>query len=491
MGYLTNDPQRRWPSTGIPYEIDDATVPKGSAFRQIVENAIKAWNATSPLVLVPRTSEADFAVYKRSEPGRGCRSAVGRVGGPQEILCDLDWSEAQSALIHETAHAAGFLHEHQRPDRYLFVAANPPTTVSAHYDNNVAIIEGGLPVGAYDCGSLMHYGTQDPHLSLKSGGCVKVGNSTLSSTDITALQVLMGAKYQIMWKGSWANIWTHFVPYSSYLLSEQHFLAYSASTGEVHFDRLGTDGNGFTIIGTTTWKKGLTHIRYCTVDLLPFLLKYSQQTGTVEISKIRPSGESVDSIWAGNWAPGWTHVVSIGAGGPLNNHLLVYNAETGAVRIDRINSGGIGTTNVWESTWGTGWTHIMPFRVGYSEWRLMVYNATIGLVHFEALSEPTQGPKHLFKHNWSEGWTHFVPYPTLLADFEDPARFIAYNQTSGEVHFDGVSSTNKWEVYAKSMWAKGWSALLPLFLRPPPHAGSQGLLAYRAQTGEVHFDRLL
>ena len=491
MGYLTSDPQRRWPNTGIPYEIDDTTVPAESYYRQVVETAIKAWNSKSPLQLVPRAGQADFAIYKRSAPGGGCKSAVGRIGGPQDILCDLDWNEAPAALLHETAHAAGFLHEHQRPDRYLFVDAHPPAGPNPHYDHNVAIIGDGLPVGTYDCGSLMHYGMQDAFLSFKPGGCQAVGSSTLSSTDITALQVLIGAKYQILWKGLWANSWTHVVPYSTYPLSEQHFLAYSASTGQVHFDRLGRDGQGFSILGQANWEPGLSHIGHLSVGLQQYLLKYSQQAGSVQIGRVRLSGEAADTVWQGSWAKGWSQVVPLGIGGPETDHLLVYNTVTGSVRIDRINSGGVGTTNVWKGTWGKGWTNIMPFRVGYSDWRILVYNADSGLVHFDALTVPSAGPQHLFKQSWGKGWTHFVPYPTLFADVEDPARFIAYNRNTGEAHFDSVSSSNEWEISAMTTWAKGWSTLAPVFLRPLPHRGNRGLLAYRGQTGEVHFDRLL
>ena len=39
---------------------------------------------------------------------------------------------------------------------------------------------------------------------------------------------------------------------------EQRYIAYKASSGEVHYDRVGT--NGPTKLATKTWSKGWTHL---------------------------------------------------------------------------------------------------------------------------------------------------------------------------------------------------------------------------------------
>src|SRR5829696_6399579 len=60
-------------------------------------------------------------------------------------------------IMHEIGHALGLLHEHQRPDRNNFVAINLANAL-ADKASEFAIDNSGLPVGAYDCGSIMHYG---------------------------------------------------------------------------------------------------------------------------------------------------------------------------------------------------------------------------------------------------------------------------------------------------------------------------------------------
>jgi hypothetical protein len=61
------------------------------------------------------------------------------------------------SIMHEIGHCFGLLHEHQRPDRDLFIAVNPANIQPAKLDQ-FDIIATGLMFGPYNCESIMHYG---------------------------------------------------------------------------------------------------------------------------------------------------------------------------------------------------------------------------------------------------------------------------------------------------------------------------------------------
>jgi hypothetical protein len=285
----------------------------------------------------------------------------------------------------------------------------------------------------------------------------------------------------------WGKDWSHLVPYN-FLSGPPYLIAYSAKTGEVHFDKLNEDGRGISILSKGKWSKW-THIDTFSIGSDRYLLVYNQFTGDVRFDRLSSDGNGSSNVWSGKWASGWSHVVPIGANSYNPDHLLVYNASTGTVRIDRFHNDGKGSKNLWQGKWATGWSHIMPYRVYGSSWRILVYNKTTGLAHFDHLDDVTTGTKTLFKEKWSPGWTHFMPYPSPLFDSWPTAKFIAYNSLSGIVHFDEVSDDG-FKVRVNSKWASGWYVLAPGFLTGI-NDGSEGFIAYNNTSGECHFDRLL
>ena len=194
MGHVMKDLSKRWPNARIPFEVDSALSPEAL---QILKDAIFFWNDTAGVLLTPHAGEPDFVFYTFDVPGVefGGHSDVGRVGGKQIIRMDFNWSEAVGALLHETGHAAGLMHEHQRPDRDQFVTAPAALDADSQIDTT------GVPIGAYDCRSIMHYyiSSSDPKLfRTKAPGCLYAFHGvTLSRGDIKALQSLY-------WGCTWA-----------------------------------------------------------------------------------------------------------------------------------------------------------------------------------------------------------------------------------------------------------------------------------------------
>jgi hypothetical protein len=141
-----------WPNATIPYEIDEADFPDTSTDREEIEAAIREWNDNTVIELVGRRHETDFVVFE--DTGTKCASPVGRVGGPQPVICDLEGGGGfdRASIMHEIGHAVGFDHEHQRPDRDDFVdVASDADAV------NCAELPGRGMLTDYDCQSIMHY----------------------------------------------------------------------------------------------------------------------------------------------------------------------------------------------------------------------------------------------------------------------------------------------------------------------------------------------
>jgi hypothetical protein len=62
MAFGTNG--QRWQNATIPFEIDAADFPVGSAGRAAIGQAITEWNDNTVIRLVPRSDEGDFIVFE-------------------------------------------------------------------------------------------------------------------------------------------------------------------------------------------------------------------------------------------------------------------------------------------------------------------------------------------------------------------------------------------------------------------------------------------
>ena len=82
---------------------------------------------------------------------------AGETGGVRVFNFALDWCWAQSALIHEVGHVLGLMHEHQRPDRDLYLevhAENAGAFGFAYEKLTLGPLDNN---GPYDFLSIMHY----------------------------------------------------------------------------------------------------------------------------------------------------------------------------------------------------------------------------------------------------------------------------------------------------------------------------------------------
>src|SRR5579884_4281104 len=169
-----------WPNGVIPYEIDPA-IPQS----QRVQDAIAIWNTRTPVHLTAHTTETTYLRFVRNTTLGACFTNLNVNGGLQMVQV-LDTCDTP-AIAHEIGHVAGLHHEQQRADRDYYVQLLPQWIEKVRLSELNLLPSSSVDTGAYDFGSLMHYGRyftlKDPrHATIETipPGIVIGAASTLS-----------------------------------------------------------------------------------------------------------------------------------------------------------------------------------------------------------------------------------------------------------------------------------------------------------------------
>ncbi len=159
-----------WPNAEVPYTIDTVNLP--AALVTDIRNAIKHWEALTPLRFKDRTNQKDYVYFTT---GDGCSSAIGRDGDRQEINLAANCGQA---VVHELGHAIGLFHEQSREDRneHVIIHSSNVTWGKGHnFDkySDLWFSYDGQDLGPYDFNSVMHYGSFAFSNDPRGGTCSK------------------------------------------------------------------------------------------------------------------------------------------------------------------------------------------------------------------------------------------------------------------------------------------------------------------------------
>jgi astacin len=184
---ITGD-QYRWPNALMPYEVDSGLPNKAR-----VTDAIAHWEASTNVRFVLRTpaNASQYPNYVRIFKGGGCWSYVGMRGGRQDL--SLADGCGFGAAVHEFGHAWGLWHEQSREDRDSFVTIQWANIKAGKDSNFNQHISDGDDIGAYDYGSIMHYGKYAfsknglPTIVSKQAGVTLGQRNGLSARDVAAV----------------------------------------------------------------------------------------------------------------------------------------------------------------------------------------------------------------------------------------------------------------------------------------------------------------
>lgn len=145
-----------WPEGRVPYVIDPSV---NDAQRYQIQRALDHIHGETPIRFVEWAGEPDYVRFISDGRPETCWSYLGKVGGAQDldVYCGAGGVPPVGTVVHELLHALGFLHEHSRADRDLYVDI-VWDNIQEEYRREFAKIGGkGKLHGEYDYDSVMHY----------------------------------------------------------------------------------------------------------------------------------------------------------------------------------------------------------------------------------------------------------------------------------------------------------------------------------------------
>lgn len=175
---------RPWPRGEVVYEVDPA-LPNQAR----VTDAIAHWQSRTGIRFKARTTEAGFV---RFTTGTGCLATIGYTGRPQVVRLADNCSTGST--IHEIGHTVGLWHEQSRSDRDSFITVHTENieTDKVYNFDKLSFVS----VGAYDFGSVMHYGSfafsanKKATITKNDGSVIDANRTALSSGDVAGVAAI-------------------------------------------------------------------------------------------------------------------------------------------------------------------------------------------------------------------------------------------------------------------------------------------------------------
>lgn len=184
LGHVITSAGELWKDGVLPFKADAGTA-------GVVAKAAAQLAASTNVRMRAHAGEKS---YLRFVTGNANHSAVGRQGGEQ--LVSLKAGASTGTALHEICHALGLWHEQCRPDRDEHITIVRENVLAGCMPQFAIQDTDAAMTGAYDYGSIMHYGPaefSDPAgaTTIKTKGGATIGQRKgLSAGDISALKSL-------------------------------------------------------------------------------------------------------------------------------------------------------------------------------------------------------------------------------------------------------------------------------------------------------------
>ncbi|MEO5714058.1 MAG: M12 family metallopeptidase [Luteolibacter sp.] len=136
-----------WPGGVIPYVFDNAL---SAGQKQTYLDGLREYEIAANIHFIPRTSQTQYILFKYAAGGPNL------VSGSNPVMVEINLL-TRGQICHETGHALGLAHEHQRTDRETYVNVLY-TNVTSGNNGAFDIDASGHTYGGYDFESVMHYG---------------------------------------------------------------------------------------------------------------------------------------------------------------------------------------------------------------------------------------------------------------------------------------------------------------------------------------------
>jgi len=111
-----------WTNGVVPYVFGPTIHPSN---QELMKEAMAVLEGIADIDFVPRTGQSEYIeILPNLNSTTVSSSALGMIGGTQQLFVGgAHWTQ-KFVLVHELFHAMGFIHEHRRPDRNTYVTIN-------------------------------------------------------------------------------------------------------------------------------------------------------------------------------------------------------------------------------------------------------------------------------------------------------------------------------------------------------------------------------
>ncbi len=452
-----------WEDGVIPYKVSD-NMPQ--PFKDLIARAVNHINTHTNLCMrVWTRSQSNYIEFipVKNKPYSGS-SPLGKTGGRQAVELDIfdttfNTIASFRTVVHESMHAAGFIHEQSRSDRDDFVEILPDNIdndMGYNFDKDAF----SRNLTAYDFQSIMHYNRRSFGKRDTRGNrmvTIRTRNSRDRIDPSNRLTRLDRAGVNSLYPVN-ADCNERVKKIKSISLNSNDGLP----GGEV-YDQIVSSG----------WSDAEPIMVNGRLRYMMFL---NSKNTYAEIRSINNDGSfSEETAYSKDWQGGWADIEML----YLNNTTYILHQKRfplledndyyphGLTRISRVNvndpfaDSTLGT-KVYDNTWGVGWSIIKFFFISNTPY-MFRYNKNTNVAHVYRIdaADPFNNNRvgtKVYDQVWTPGWT-----VVRFFDYNNKMHCFQLKSETGEVKISEISNTDPFSngsmgtVRFEDTWTSGWT----------------------------------